>query len=150
MIFPTANDDALGSGKYQLGPAAVLFRLAPEFGTGRLDSLNAGVVAQHWWSVGGDDDRADVSQTNIQYFLNYRLSPTKQVGMQPTIEIDWEADSDNRYSVPIGLGYSDTFRIGRIPLQWRVEAQYYVIRPDDFGQDFSLQFSIAPILPSLL
>ncbi|MEM6485739.1 MAG: hypothetical protein AAF662_12250 [Pseudomonadota bacterium] len=70
--------------------------------------MNAGIVAQHWWFVRDDDDRDSVSQTNIQYFRNYRLGLTKQIEMRPTIGIDWKEEGGNRYSVPIEVGYSDT------------------------------------------
>lgn len=88
QIFPTAEEDVLGQGKYQAGPAFLVASLAPKPG-----GFNVGMLTQHWWSYAGDDDRADTSQTDIQYFLNYRLSSTELVGMAPNIRVNWKADS---------------------------------------------------------
>lgn len=145
FVFPTASDDILGEGKYQLGPAAVLYRIAPEFGTG-FDSFNLGAIVQQWWSYAGDDDRDSTNNTWVQYFINYRPTAETQIGMQPTIEVDWKAGDGNRLSFPVGLGASITLPIGGVPVLLRAEGRYYVVRPDDFGEDFSFAFVVAPIL----
>ena len=60
-MFPTAEKDVLGTGKYALGPAFVAAYLGEDW--------TLGFFPQHWWSVGGDSRRKDVSLTNIQYFI---------------------------------------------------------------------------------
>ncbi|HYN77083.1 MAG TPA: hypothetical protein VES73_04735, partial [Lamprocystis sp. (in: g-proteobacteria)] len=49
QIFPTAEQDVLGQGKWQAGPAVLLAKLAPKPG-----GFNVGALAQHWWSYAGD------------------------------------------------------------------------------------------------
>lgn len=141
QIFPTAEDDVLGQGKYQAGPAFLVASLAPNPG-----GWNIGALGQHWWSYAGDDDREETSQTNIQYFLNYRLSGTELVGMTPNILINWKADSGEKVNFPIGLGYSNVTKIGPMPLRWAVEFQYSVIKADEYDADFNLRFMIIPII----
>ncbi|MFQ6575183.1 hypothetical protein [Pseudomonas sp. UM16] len=141
QIFPTAEHDVLGQGKYQAGPALLLVSLAPNPG-----GWNIGALAQHWWSYSGDSDREDTSQTDIQYFLNYRLSGTELVGMTPNIRVNWKADSGEKVNFPIGLGYSSVTKFGSLPVRWAVEFQYSVIKGDDYDADFNLRFMFIPII----
>ena len=138
--FPTAEDDALGAEKWQAGPAAMLFRFTPRW--------TVGVLAQHWNSFAGDGDRNSTSQTDIQYVIRRSLGKGWSLGMGPTISIDWEEDSDNRYTVPVGLGLTKTFRIGKIPIKARIEPQYSIVRPDDFGEEWNIRIQFAPVIQS--
>jgi hypothetical protein len=123
--FPTATEDTLGEDKYQAGPAGMIFNIGKPW--------IYGVLAQHWWSYAGDGDR-DTSRTDIQY------------------TIDWEEDSDNRYTVPVGLGVTKTIRWGKMPVKLRLETHYSVIRPDDYGNDYGnewvIRFQFTPVLPN--
>jgi len=143
QIFPTAEEDVLGQGKWQAGPAVLAARLAPKPG-----GFNIGALAQHWWSYAGDDDREATSQTDIQYFINYRLSATELVGMTPNIRIDWEADGGDRLTLPIGLGYSNVYKFGKLPIRIAAEVQYSLIKPDDVGSDWNFRVLFIPVIPN--
>ena len=147
-LFPTASEDELGAGKYQLGPAISLFYLGPEFGTG-LRSFNLGTFVEHLWSVGGDDDFEDSNRSNIHYYLMYRLTSTMQIGMEPRITIDWEEESGNRLNFPIGLGIGDLFNMGKLPVKWRVEGQYFVASEEVEARNYSVVLTLEPIISSL-
>lgn len=148
QIFPTATEDVLGQGKWQAGPAAIALRLGTKSGGLGLDNWNVGFLAQQWWSYAGDDDRNDTSHTNIQYFLNWRLNDIQLIGMTPNITINWKADNDNKLAFPVGLGTIGMFRLGRLPVRWGVELQYYVVRPDDAGLQWNVRLFLSPIIPN--
>ncbi|ARU86513.1 hypothetical protein [Pseudomonas sp. M30-35] len=141
QLFPTAEEDVLGQGKYQAGPAVLLATLAPDPG-----GWNVGVLAQHWWSYAGDEDRDDTSQSDIQYFLNYRLSATELVGMTPNVRVDWKADSGEKVNFPIGLGYSNVIKINKLPVRFAVEMQYSVVKGDEYDADWNLRFMFIPVI----
>lgn len=145
FIFPTATEDVLGQEKWQAGPAALAVRLGNQHGGLGIENWNIGVLAQHWWDFAGDDDRPHTSQSDIQYFINWRQTPTQLIGMTPNIQIDWKKDGSDRFSVPIGLGTIGFFRWGDTPVRWGVEFQHYVHQPDPFGPDWNLKLFIAPI-----
>jgi len=138
--FPTATDDVLGEGKYQAGPAAMFFRLAKPW--------TVGFLYQHWWSYAGDDDRSDTNQTDLKYIIRYSLPDAWSIGMGPTVTVDWEADSENRWTVPVGLGVTKMVRFGKMPVKFIVEVQYSVIRPEDYGTQWKFLFRFAPVIPS--
>lgn len=147
QIFPTAGSDVLGFGKWAAGPAALIARIAPEPGGGLFESSNMGVLAQHWWSYGGDDYRSSVNRTDIQYFFNYRATPTSLIGMAPNIQIDWSApDFSDAVTLPIGLGYSNIYKIGKLPIRVAAEVQYSLISPDDAGSRWNFRLLFIPIL----
>jgi hypothetical protein len=141
--FPTASDDRLGSGKYSAGPSAVLSFIGKKFIFGGL--------YQQWLSYaeGGNGSGNDVnfSWLNMFYFLN--LENGWQVGGTPIITADWEADSDNRWTVPIGVGVYKTSFFGKMPIKLGVEMQWMPIQPDILGQEWNIRLTFAPIIPSL-
>jgi hypothetical protein len=140
FIFPTANGDLLGAGQWQAGPAAMVLNLGKKWSTG--------IIAQHWWSFAGDDDRSSRNHTDIQYIIRRKIPGAMSIGMGPTVSIDWNADRDNRVSFPIGLGITKTVRIGKIPFKLRFEPQYSIIKPDAVGTEWNFRIQISPVIPS--
>jgi len=142
LSFPTASEDILGDGRWSAGPAALYAYLGPKWKVGGL--------IQNYFDYAGDSDRDDVSLTNFQYLLYYSLNDTTSIGAAPNIIANWEADSDNRYTVPIGIGINRTFQFGKVPVRFGVEYHYNVIRPDTVGADWDLRFYVIPAVPSAL
>ena len=138
FIFPTASDDILGQGKYQAGPAAMAFNIGKPW--------VYGVLAQHWSSFSGDSDRSETSRTDIQYTIRYSLPNAMSIGMGPTITYDWEADSDNALTFPIGLGLTKTTRWGRTPVKLRAEVHYSVVKPEDYGAEWNFRIQVTPVI----
>ena len=108
-------------------------------------------MPQHWWSVAGDSDRSETSQTDIQYIFNWKATPTQLIGMTPNISIDWKAEGGffDKAAIPVGIGTIGMFKIGRLPVRWGVEAQYYLTGGDDIRREANFKVFIAPIIPNL-
>ena len=147
-IFPTANKKSavLGQEKWQVGPSALLVRLGKEHGGLGIENWNFGILPQQFFSYAGTSRRPSTNQMDIQYFINWKLNATQLIGMTPNIGIDWTADSGQKVSFPIGLGTIGMFKIGRLPIRWGVEVQYYVVRPDDVAPEWNFKFFFAPII----
>jgi hypothetical protein len=138
FIFPTSNNDLLGSHQYQAGPT-LLALWANE------DWMIGGHL-QHWWGFaddGADDsdpiikaahDR-DLNHSNLQYFIIKHLPDAWQLRASPNISVDWEASSGNRLSLPIAFGVGKMFKIGPMPVMLMAEYQYFVVSPDAIGAD---------------
>ena len=141
--FPTASEDILGTGKWTAGPSALGVYMGPKWKIGGL--------VQQYWDYAGDDDRSDVNFMNLQYFVYYSLSDTMSIGAAPNIIANWDLDSDNRWTVPIGLGINKTFQFGKVPVRFGFEVHYSVIQPDDIpGSEWDFRFFIIPAVPSAL
>ena len=61
-------------------------------------------------------------------------------------EYDWQADSDEAWTVPIGIGLAKTTKIGKIPWKFQLQLQKFVAKPDSFGPDWLIKFTITPVI----
>ncbi len=141
--FPTASEDILGTGKWTAGPSALAVYLGPKW--------KGGALLQQYWDYAGDSDRDDVNMTNLQYFLFYSIDDVTSIGASPNIIANWEQDSDDVWTVPIGLGISRTFQFGKVPVRFGAEIHYSVIQPDNIASpEWNFRFYVIPAAPSAL
>ena len=138
--FPTASDPVLGQGQYQAGPAAMLLKMGRPW--------VYGFIFQHWESFAGDDIRADTGYTDFQYIIRYLLPKAWSMGAGPSITYNREAESGDRWTMPIGLGVTKTVRIGKVPTKLRAEVHYSVVRPDSYGEVWNIRFQVTPVIKS--
>ncbi len=141
--FPTASSDVLGTGKYTAGPSGLGVYMGPKWKIGGL--------VQQYWDYAGDDDRSDVNLMNFQYFIYYSLSDTFSIGAAPNIIANWEENSSNAWTVPIGIGFNTTVNIGKVPVRFGVELHYSVVTPDVIpAPQWDFRFFVIPAAPSAL
>ncbi len=143
LALPTAQEDILGSGKYSAGPSALAVYLGKKW--------KYGALVQHYWDFASHDKgRDDVNLTNVQSIYYYSLDATTSIGAGPNIIMNWEQDSDNFLTLPVGTGISKTLQFGKLPVRIGAEVHYAVIRPDDeIGSDWNLRFYFIPAVPSV-
>ena len=141
--FDTAADDVLGTGKWTAGPSALAVYMG--------DLFKGGALVQQYWDYAGDGDRDDVNITNIQTIYYWSLDETTSIGAGPNVIANWEQNSDNTWTVPVGIGISKTLQFGNIPVRVGLEYHHTIIEPDDIpGSDYSVRFYIIPAAPSAL
>ena len=63
----------------------------------------------------------------------------------PVITADWEADSDDRWTVPLG-GLGSLVRFGKTPVDLKAQVFYNVEAPKNVG-DWSSQFQVKLLFP---
>src|SRR5262245_46533398 len=102
--FPTASDDELGTGKYSAGPDFVVFL------SDRPLHITTGFLILNLWSFAGEEDRANVNAMTLQPFLNYNLPKGWYLTTAPLITANWEANDNNRWTLPIGGGIGRIFK----------------------------------------
>jgi hypothetical protein len=138
MQFPTATDDVLGTGKWSAGPGFVALRSdGPWVYGGLINNI---------WSFAGDDDRADVNQMLIQPFVNYNFEHGWYLMTAPIITANWEASSDDRWTVPLGGGIGKLLKFGNQPVNISLQAYGYVERPAG-GPEWGLRFQVQFLFP---
>jgi len=136
MSIPIASDDTLGSGKWSAGPAV---RIAYNSGP-----WHFGFLAGNLSSFAGDENRADVNQLLIRGLIRRKLTKDWFLKYSPIITANWNAESDQRWLVPLGGGVGKTFKLFSKPANLSLEAYSNVIKPD--GAPDSM-FRIALTLP---
>lgn len=138
FTFPTATDSLLGNGRWCAGPAAVALTMQGHW--------VIGVLANQQWSFAGWGSK-DVSAMLVQPFVNYNLPHGWYLASAPIITANWKADSDNRWTVPIGGGIGKIQRFGKLPLNFQLQAFYNVETPKDMGADWQLRFQVQFLFP---
>jgi hypothetical protein len=87
---------------------------------------------------------------NLQPIASYFLPNGWSIGYSGNILANWKADSDNTWTVPIGVGVAKVVKFGRLPVRIAVAGQWMPIHPDNFGQKYNIQVLFAPVIPKLI
>jgi hypothetical protein len=140
--FPTATDDELGTGKWSAGPGFVVFL------SDRPLHITTGFLILNLWSFAGEDDRANVNAMTLQPFFNYNLAKGWYLTSSPLITANWEANDNNRWTLPIGGGIGRIFKIGHQAINANIAAYYNVLTPDDTGANWQLRAEWTFLFPT--
>lgn len=138
ITLDSSTSDEIGSEKWSAGLALVgVFIKKPWV---------AGALFRQLWSFAGNSDRENVNQFLVQPFVNYNLAKGWYLASSPVITANWDKDSSDRWSVPVGGGFGRIFRIGKQPVNAQFQSFYNVEKPD-FGEDWSLRFQFTFLFP---
>ena len=138
LVLPTATEERYASEKWSVGAAFVALSMPGNW--------VYGVLAQNVWSVAGDSDAADVNSFLFQYFLNYNLDDGWYLSSTPVITANWEADNDDRWTVPLGGGVGRLVKHGKLPVDYKLTAYNNVEKPE-FAPDWNVQFTVKFLFP---
>jgi hypothetical protein len=136
----SATNDRLGQGVWGLGPTAVALHLGK--------SWVYGALINNVWSVAQDDGRPAVNQMLLQPFVNYNFpdAPGRYLAFSPIITANWKADSGQQWTVPLGIGIGQIFKIGKQPLNAQAGYYYNVERPDDASR-YQIRLQLSFLFP---
>jgi hypothetical protein len=141
-IFPTATSGFTGQGKWQLGPSIVVGYLTKEY--------FLGVFPQQWWSIGGQHGRPNTNQMNLQPIATLFFGKGWSFGYSGNILANWNAPSEDVWTVPVGLGLGKVVKLGRLPVKLQLAVQYMPVHPRISGQEWNVQVQITPVIPKLI
>ncbi len=138
--LPTTTDPVLGSGKWSVGPTALVLK--------QTGPWTYGGLVNHLWSVAdtGDPDRPDVSQSFIQPFLAYNTKNGVTYTVQSESSLNTKAVSGEKWTVPINLNISKLTSFGPFPMSIGGGFGYFVESPAG-GPDWKIRFQATLILP---
>jgi hypothetical protein len=135
ISLPTATEDILGTKKVSIGPTAVALRIQGHW--------LFGALVQNLFSVAGPSARRDVNQMLMQPFVNYNMRHGWYLTSSPVITSNWEANSNNRWTVPVGGGVGKIVHFGKLPVNTYAQLFRNVERPDgttSWSARFQMQF----------
>lgn len=147
FVFPTdtlfsSTEDRrsrqLGSGKFSIGPSAMLVTQPKPWSLG----LNVKQI----WSVLGNDSRRSVSQMELKPFVNYNLSDGWYVLSDMDMVANWNRDNNQGWTVPVGGGVGKVVAVGKDAINIRAESYYNPIRSDkspDWSANVTVQYLFA-------
>lgn len=135
-LIPSASDDMLGGEKWGLGPTAVALK--------QVGPWTAGGLANHIWSVAGDDDRSDVNATFLQPFLSYVTKTHTTLALNTESTYDWEAEE---WSVPVNATVGQMLKIGPQICQITAGARYWIDAPDNGPEGWGYRIQVTFLFP---
>lgn len=119
FLLPTGSDRLLSSGKWGAGPTFVVLN--------QKNGWTVGVLANHVWSLAGDDDRAGISNTLLNPFINRTSKTALTVSLAADATYDWK---NERWTMPVTLSASQLVRLGKQRASVGAAARYYVEATD--------------------
>ena len=136
----TATDERLGQGAWGLGPTAVALHLGKTWVYGAL--------INNVWSVSEDEGRQQRQPDAPAAVRQLQLSqpPGRYLTFAPIITADWEAESGQRWTLPLGLGIGQITRFGKQPVNLQASAYYNIERPDD-AANWQLRLQLQLLFP---
>lgn len=135
ISLPTASEDELGSEQYSAGPTAIVLK--------QDSGWTYGGLANHLWSVAGDDDRNDVSATFLQPFLSFTNKSQTTYGVNLESLYDWESEE---WTVPVNFTVSQLVKFGKQPVSFVLGYRHYVDTPKG-GADWGVRFQMTLLFP---
>lgn len=136
----SATNDRLGQGAWGLGHTAVALHLG--------QTWVYGALINNVWSVSTDAGRPRVNQMLLQPFINYNFPdhPGRYLSFSPIITANWEADSGQRWTLPLGLSIGQIMKFGQQPVNLQAGAYYNVERPD-FASRWQARLQVQLLFP---
>ena len=123
--IPTNSNSELGNKNWGLGPSAVVLHL--DHGSPWV----YGALFNNVWSVSSSREGGSYNNFLLQPFINYNFAGGLYVTSAPIITADWKADSNQRWTVPMGGGVGKIFHLGKLPVNAQLSAYYNIVRPDN-------------------
>jgi hypothetical protein len=138
--MPTNTSDVLGNKNWGLGPTAVVLKL--EKGSPWV----YGGLFNNVWSLSSDKQGGRYNNFLLQPFVNYNFPGGLYLTSSPIVTANWEADSSQRWTVPIGGGIGKIFHLGKLPVNAQLGGYYNVVHPDD-GASWQLRLQVQFMFP---
>jgi hypothetical protein len=136
ILWPTASEDELGGGKWGLGPTGVALVQRGQWTVGGL--------ANHIWSVGGDEDRADINATYLQPFLSWTSKTGTTVSLNTESSYNWDTE---QWAVPINLQVAQVIKMGGQPVQIGGGVRYWAESPEQGPDDWGFRLNFTLLYP---
>jgi hypothetical protein len=124
FLVPTATNTYLGTGKFGIGPTAILLKQG--------NGMTYGALINQIWSVAGDANRTNVSQMFIQPFFTFNWKSGAGIGAVGSLTQNWETKI---FSSSVALPISGITKLGKQIVQLAVGPQIPISGPNkgDFG-----------------
>ena len=136
LLLPTATDDLLGADKWGAGPTAVALKQEGPW--------TYGALANHIWSVAGNDNRQDIDATFLQPFLSYTTPDAVTFALNTESTYDWEAE---QWSVPINFTATKVTKVGNQLVSIGGGVRYWAESTDNGPEGFGVRILFTLLYP---
>jgi hypothetical protein len=140
LQLPTNSSSELGNRNWGLGPSVVVLHL--EQGSPWV----YGALVNNVWSLTSDKQGGSYNTGLIQPFINYNFPSGFYLTSAPIATVNWDAESSQQWTVPLGGGVGKIFHFGKLPVNTQLSAYYNVVKPD-FGANWQIRAQVQLMFP---
>ncbi len=135
--LPSTSEPTLGTGKWSMGPTAVVLR--------QTGPWTFAVLWNHIWSFAGAESREDVNQDFIQPVVAYTTKKNVTFSVNAEAVGNLEADTD-QWTVPINFQIAKLSTFGMFPASYQLGVGIFVAGPEN-GPEWQLRAAVTIVLP---
>ena len=135
VLYPTGTERALGSQKLGVGPTVVVIKQS--------GGTTIGLLANHIWSIAGNDGRPNISATFLQPIFSHTTASSTTFGLNAEASYDWIGDN---WLVPVNFTVTHLTRMGDQRISVGGGLRYYVERPDG-GPEWGFRLIFTLLFP---
>lgn len=136
FLVPTGTSALLSSRKWGAGPTGVLLMQS--------HGWTYGLLANHIWSFAGEGDRASVSSTFLQPFLNYTTKDAWTFGLDTESTYDWPR---RQWTTPLNFTVTKLIKVGGQPISVGGGVRYYAASPDSGPHGWGARVIVTFLFP---
>ena len=136
FLLPTATDDLLGADKWGVGPTVVLLKQSGPW--------TSGVLANHIWSIAGDDNKQDISNTFMQPWLSYTTKTAMTFSLMTESTYDWKS---TQWTIPLYAEVSKVMKIGGQLISVYSGVRYWVENVDSSPEGLGVRIGVTLLFP---
>ncbi len=135
--IPTGTQTLLGTGKWAIGPTAVVLKMSKGW--------TYGILANHLWSFAGNEERASLNQTYMQPFLSYTTKTAWTYSLNSESTYYWNSDD---LSMPFNLQISKLIKIGHLPVSIGGGPRYFAVDSDNGPRNWGARAVVTLLFPT--
>ncbi len=135
FMFP-AVEQGLGFDKFGIAPSAIA-KIQD-------NGWTIGILAQNFFGVAGNSN-VDLNLFYTQIFVVKNVGKGWYVNTAPIITANWEAPSNNQWTVPLGAGFGRLFKIGKLPINGQLG--FYRFIESATNADYQLRAQLVLLFP---
>lgn len=136
VITTPALTEGLGSRQWGLGATGVVLR--------QTGPTTVGFLANHVWSVTGNDTWGEASNTFLQPFLSYTTPTATTFGVNTEAVYDWTSDV---WAVPVNVTVAQLLSVGGQPVQVAGGLRYWAEAPEGGPDGWGARIVVTFLFP---
>jgi hypothetical protein len=136
MLMPTATNTLLGTGKWSVGPTAVMLTQS--------NGWTVGILANQLWSFAGDSKRSEYNKAYFQPFLTYTTREATSYTLSAEGTYDWLGHS---LSMPVIASVGQVAKVGGQLISVSVGLKYYVATVENGPRGFGGRLVLTLLFP---
>jgi hypothetical protein len=138
VSMPTATAAPLHTGSWAAGPTFVALTMPGPW--------VMGAVVNNVWTFSDSGSSTKVNQFLLQPFINFNFGKGWALSTVPVITANWDAESGQKWTVPVGGGISRTIVFSGRPMTLSMHYYHNVVHPDAAAGD-QVRFMVVMLFP---